>query len=531
MFKKCISLLIFLVIHSVSSQSSSHGFLSKEFHKNRRNEVRAMLPSNSVAVFFTNPTRNRSNDVDYHYHQDPNFYYLTGYKEPHAILLLFSSDVSDADEMIFVQPRNPLAEQWNGKRLGVEGVKKHLGIQEVFPNSEFNTATIDFKNFDKVLFFDFKNDVRNFSNSSDLYDLIQQFKKKAAYPEDFDASIQQVYELIKSTEIENMANVAQTLGRTIKYNPALKEDVLISAFHETTSESTRLELKQKITTKAASINLDAVTLPEIMGRLREVKTEEELVLLKKAIRISSIAQQEVMKAMHPELSETEIQGIHEFVYKKYGAAFEGYPSIVGGGSNGCILHYIQNDKPRIGDDLVLMDLGAEFGGYTADVTRTIPANGVFSPEQRIIYQLVFDAQEAGIRAAIVGAPFGSPGSVAREVIAKGLLELKIISQASEVSTYFPHGTSHYLGLDVHDPGTYSAFKHNTVITVEPGIYIPENSECDPKWWGIAVRIEDDILVTEEGPINLSAMAPRTIEEIENLMKQPSPLNQFELPKL
>jgi Xaa-Pro aminopeptidase len=531
MFKNCISILLFLVIHSVCSQSSPHKFLSSDFHKNRRSEVRAMLPKNSVAVFFANPTRNRSNDVDYHYHQDPNFYYLTGYKEPHAMLLLFSNDVSGVGEMIFVQPRNPLAEQWNGKRLGVEGVKQHLQIAEVYKNSEFKTSTVDFKNFDKVLFFDFKNDVRDSSNSADLYDLIQQFKEKTAFPDDFDASKQQVYELIKSTDVENVANVAQTLGRTIKYNPTLKDDTLIRAFQETTSEATRIEIKQKIAIKASSTNLDAVFLPEIMGRLREVKTEEELVLLKKAIRISSIAQQEVMKAMHPELSETEIQGIHEFVYKKYGAAFEGYPSIVGGGNNGCILHYIQNDKPRVGDDLVLMDLGAEYGGYTADVTRTIPANGVFSPEQRIIYQLVFDAQEAGIRAATVGAPFGSPGKVARDVIAKGLMDLEIISQLSDVSIYFPHGASHYLGLDVHDPGTYATFKPNTVITVEPGIYIPENSNCDPKWWGIAVRIEDDILITEDGPVNLSVIAPRTIEDIENLMKQSSPLDQFELPKL
>lgn len=531
MFKNYFTVLLFLIVCSVNSQSIPANILSEEFHKNKRNEVRAMLPANSVAVFFSNPIRNRSNDVNFHYHQDPNFYYLTGYREPHSLLLIFSNDSADANEMIFVQPRNPDAERWDGIRLGVEGVRNKLGFEHVYKNSEFNSSRIDFKKFDKVLFFDFKNDVRDQSESSDLFALIEQFKEKTKYPADFDATKQAVYEFIKSTDIANTANVAQTLGRRLRLNPSLREDALIKAFQEASSEAIRLELKQKIVKKVSSTNLDAVMLPEIMSRLREVKTQEELTLLKKAIKISTIAQIEVMKAMHPDLSETEIQGIHEFVYRKYGAAHEGYPSIVGGGHNGCILHYIQNDKPRVGEELVLMDLGAEYGGYTADVTRTIPANGVFSKEQRMIYELVLKAQEAGIKAAKVGAAFGDPGKAAREVIANGLIDLGIIAKKSEVGIYFPHGSSHYLGLDVHDPGTYSAFKPNTVITVEPGIYIPEESNCDPKWWGIAIRIEDDILITKAGPINLSEQAPRTVDAIEKLMKEASPLDKFILPKL
>jgi Xaa-Pro aminopeptidase len=186
---------------------------------------------------------------------------------------------------------------------------------------------------------------------------------------------------------------------------------------------------------------------------------------------------------------------------------------------------------KVGNDLVLMDLGAEYHGYTADVTRTIPANGKFSPEQKQIYDIVYNAQEAGIKASVVGASFRAPGEAASKVVAEGLVALGIIENVSEARTYFPHGTSHYLGLDVHDKGTYGPFQANTVITVEPGIYIPEGSDCDKKWWGIAVRIEDDILITENGPVNLSAMAPRTTEAIEAMMKQPSPLDDFELPKL
>ncbi|HET8735214.1 MAG TPA: M24B family metallopeptidase, partial [Pricia sp.] len=293
----------------------------------------------------------------------------------------------------------------------------------------------------------------------------------------------------------------------------------------------RSEIKEKVALKLEGNNLNSAMLWEIMATLRETKTEAEMLLLKKAIEISAVGQVEVMKAMHPNMSETEIQGVHEYVYKKYGAEYEGYPSIVGGGNNGCILHYIENNKPEVGDDLVLMDLGAEYHGYTADVTRTIPANGRFSKEQKQIYDIVYAAQEAGIKASVVGAPFQAPGQVASRVVTDGLLKLGIISKEEEARTYFPHGTSHYLGLDVHDRGTYQAFKPNTVITVEPGIYIPEGSNCDKKWWGIAVRIEDDILITDEGPVNLSAMAPRTTEAIEKMMAQPSPLDDFELPEL
>jgi Xaa-Pro aminopeptidase len=144
---------------------------------------------------------------------------------------------------------------------------------------------------------------------------------------------------------------------------------------------------------------------------------------------------------------------------------------------------------------------------------------------------VYEAQEAGFAQCKVGNAFAAPHQAAEKVIAAGLKRLGIIKDESEARKYFPHGTSHYLGLDVHDRGTYGAFKPNTVITVEPGIYIPKGSPCDPKWWDIAVRIEDDILITEKGWENLSAGAPRTVAEIERVMAQPSPLDQFQLPEV
>lgn len=528
-------LLLFLALPIVA-QDTPTDFLPADFHAERRQQVRKMMPANSVAVFFANPIRNRANDVDYVYHQDPDFYYLTGYREPNAVLVLFSEPRTNdqgqvLDEILYVQKRDPRAEQWTGKRLGVEGAQKELGFKTVYNGEEFSNFPMDLKAFEQVLFFDFQNDYRDGRDPADIFDLVKAFKEQVGYPSDFDGTRQQLYTMIKTTEVENSANIAQTLGRYLNYYTELMDDPFLSAYVNAADNGARKEIQEKVGLSLKGNNLNSQALPEILGQLREVKLPGELALLRKAIDISAIGQIEVMKAMHPNMSETEIQGIHEFVYKKYGAEYEGYPSIVGGGNNGCILHYITNNKPHVGNDLVLMDLGAEYRGYTADVTRTIPANGTFSPEQKQIYDIVYRAQEAGIQASVVGAAFGAPGQAASEVVAQGLIDLGIIKSKEQARTYFPHGTSHYLGLDVHDRGTYGPLQANSVITVEPGIYIPEGSDCDPKWWGIAVRIEDDILITDGGPENLSALAPRTTEEIEAVMREASPLDNFILPKL
>ncbi|RLD23801.1 MAG: aminopeptidase P family protein [Bacteroidetes bacterium] len=457
-------------------------YLSKEFHKDRREKLREALPNNSVAVFFANAERNRANDVDYVYHQDPDFYYLTGYSEPDAVLLVFKdaqkkTDGASYTEIIFVRPRDKHSELWYGRRLGDEGVKEKHALQEVFNNYKFRDYPMDFSKFDDILFNDFKNDVRDKArDDGDLYDLIIQFKGKVNYPSED--------------------------------NTQLTPEPVVS-------------------------NLDTHSLREIMGSLRGIKTPEEIILLKKAINISAIGQVEVMKAMHPGMSETEVQGIHEFVFKKYGAEYEGYPSIVGAGHNGCILHYVDNIKPEIDSkELILMDLGAEYHGYTADVTRTIPVNGKFSPEQKAIYELVLAAQTAAMAASTVGVSWQVPSKLARDIINQGLVDLGIIDSVSQRHTYYPHGLSHHIGLDVHDNGSREVFARGMVFTVEPGIYIPQDSKCDEKWWGIAVRIEDDVLIDENGkPVLLSGMAPRSVEEIEKLMAEPSILDKFVLPDL
>lgn len=535
---KLVAMLCVFISATVFGQTPTD-YLSKDFHKERRAAFRAKMPANSVAVVFANPVRNRANDVDYVYHQDPNFYYLTGYREPNAVLVIYSNDQQNENgtsynEVLYVQERNPNAEMWNGKRLGIEGAKNQLGFVKAHNAIDFIKSSIDFKKFDKVFIEKFKDDYRNTNNNAEVFDLVKSFKMTSGYDPNIYLSRAKkyVYELVKATPIENSANVAQVIGRIENRFPDIKEDELLMKYKVATDDKLKGDLKQKITLKLTpKTNIDIDFLSATLSDMREIKSPEELKLLTKAIRISAVGQIEVMKAMKPHMSETELQGIHEFVYKKYGAEYEGYPSIVGAGNNGCILHYIENNKTKVGNDLVLMDLGAEYRGYTADVTRTIPANGKFTPEQKAIYDIVYNAQEAGINASVVGASFGAPNAACRKVINEGLLKLGIIKTIDERHNYLPHGVSHYIGLDVHDPGTYGTFRANSVITVEPGIYIPEGSPCDKKWWGIAVRIEDDILITAKGPVNLSAEAPRKSDEIEKMMAKKSVLDEFVLPDL
>lgn len=545
MIKK-ISLLVALFIFqcnvAITQNNLPEDYLTPNFHKGRREALRQKLPKNSVAIFFSNPIRNRSNDVDYVYHQDPNFYYLTGLKESNSVLIVFSENQKDNsgsvyNEILYVEEKNPMTEMWVGERLGAKKAQSKLGIKKVLTTDLFIKNPLPFSLFDKILFHKFTNDYRDFENNKyDLYNLINAFKKQVGFLPGIKQSPVKtnIYELIKTTPIANSANVAQQIGAKLKEHPELEADENIMDYVEAPDNQIRDAIKEQIITiqaKEKPAKFDTSTLDIFMGELREVKNPEELKLLKRAIQISAQGQIEVMKAMKPNMSEAEIQGIHEFVYKKYGCEFEGYPSIVGAGKNGCVLHYTNNSKTKVENELVLMDLGAEYHGYTADVTRTIPANGKFSKEQRVIYEIVLEAQKAGIAACIEGEEFWKPGQEASAVINNGLANLGIIESETEPHDFFPHGTSHYLGLDVHDPGTYNELQANTVITVEPGIYIPEGSPCDKKWWGIAVRIEDDILITNGDPINLSDAAPREIKDIEKLMQENSALDNFKLPKI
>jgi Xaa-Pro aminopeptidase len=445
-------------------------YLPASFHKGRREAARALMPENSVMVVFAAPLRTFSNDVEYLYHQNPDLYYFTGYKEPHAVLFLFKEPQKAADgstytELFFVQKKDPRSEQWTGRRLGVQGVKEKLEIKQVHTGDELKNFPLDLSAFSKILADNFPDDVKRSRDEGDLYNLLHYVKTKAGLTEE-------------------------------KNN-----------------------------------KLDVRGFRQLTGQLREVKTPEEMYLLRKAVEISCMGHNEVMKTLRPDMSELEIQGLQEFVHKKYGSEEVGYGSIVGAGENGCILHYMENSKTKIGNNLLLMDVGASYHGYTADVTRTIPARGKFSPEERLIYQLVYDAQEAAFKTLKEGVKWADASKAAHDVITTGLVNLGVAKTKEEASKYYPHGLGHHIGLDVHDRSLYGPMKKDMVITIEPGIYIPENSNCDKKWWGIAVRIEDDALITENGYELLSAFSPRSIEDIEKMMAENSVLDNYKLPAL
>ena len=472
-FKNTLFLLLILLSTNYSYTQEYFDDLGPEFHKKKRQEFRSLMPANSVAFIFTSPIMKRSNDTDYMYHQDPNFYYLTGWREPHGVLVIFKDDQFDSDgsynEIMYVRERNEYREMWDGRRLGIKGAKK-MSFDRVKLRSEFIENTIPIENFSNILNTNIRDDVRDFKDDKyDLFDIQNKFQ-----------------EIVSKKESDILGDLSKQFF-------------------------------------SSSIN-------QIMSKLRQTKDPLEIELLTKAIRISALAQIEVMRAIHNDMTEREVQGIHEFIYRKYGAAHEGYNSIVGAGGNACVLHYVTNEDMDIKDKLILMDVGAEYRGYTADVTRTIPVNGKFNNEQKIIYDLVYKSQEEAIKEAIIGNSFNDIYLKSYDIIAKGLIDLGIINDYSEARKYYPHGVSHHIGLDVHDPGSRDLME-NMVITVEPGIYIPENSNTDPKWWNIGVRIEDDILITNSGPVNLSIDAPRRSDEIEVIMAQDSPINQLVLPDI
>lgn len=454
-----LPVILFIFLSNFAfAQWDDKDILTPEFHEGRRQALRELLPAQTAAVFFSNPVRNRANDVDYDYHQDPNFYYLTGCKEPDAVLIIYKEEqefgTQKAKELLFVQERNPKNEIWDGKRLGVEGVQSRLKFNAAFNNSEFPYAELNLKGLSElhVIWPDDPNTSRG--EKSDLKTLVA-------------------------------------------------------------------DLQEKInTSRVKSSKESSPDLEKFMARLREEKQPEEIVMLRKAVNVTVEGFVEMIRKTKPGMKEYQPQALGEYIFKDRGAEDLGYSSICGGGRNGCVLHYVFNRKELTGDDLYLVDMGAEYRGYTADVTRTFPVDGHFSPEETAIYQLVFDAQEAGIAACKPGNSFRGPHEAAYDVIAKGLIRLGIIAKEEDARLYFMHGTSHYLGLDVHDPGTYGPLKPNSVITVEPGIYIAEGSPCDKKWWNKGVRIEDDVLITTTGHEVLSSHLPRTIKELEKLMASP-----------
>ncbi|CUT02146.1 aminopeptidase P N-terminal domain-containing protein [Candidatus Chrysopegis kryptomonas] len=466
--------IIFLVLISIPIFAQDLDLLPISFFKSNRESLMSAIGNDAIAIFYSNSLKTRSNDVEYRFKQDNNFYYLTGLEEPDAVLVLVPAGFSPSilklagkatgkyyditldtvksdlkiREVLFLKERDSLREVWTGRTLGTKGATEKLGFQLALPIDEFKTLirTIIFASRAKTIYF--------------------------PYPTG-------CYE-------GNVKEVIETL-----------ESIL-------NSQRSRLQFSDPT---------------PILARMRMIKKPEEIELIKKAVNITVKAHRQIMMSCEPGMYEYEIQALAEYVFTKLGSEYPAFPSIIGSGENSVILHYSSNRKKIKDGDLIVVDIGAEYHNYCADVTRTIPANGKFTQEQREIYEIVLKAQEETIKMVRPGASFIDLQLKAREVIADGLLKLGVIKDKNEVGKYFMHGVTHHLGLDVHDVGIPGNLEPNMVITIEPGIYIPAGSDCDPKYWNIGVRIEDDVLVTDKGCVVLSSDAPKTIEEIERLMKR------------
>ena len=429
--------------------------LPADFHRGRRDMVRAALPPSGIAVVLGGMEAGGGIDDLHEFRQDPDLYYLTGTHEAGSALVLIPGGVEVEGrvvrEILFVPPRSPAAEMWLGRRFGPGRAMSELGVELAVPNTRFR---------------------------------------------------------------EIVSPLLADPGR-----PAL-----LLPFPAAVAPSTPLSAQIGVVAEAVAArggSFDDTSLRGVLNGMREVKTEEELVLLRRAVDITATAHVEAMRALQPGWAEYEIQAVIEYTFRRMGSERPGFPSIVGSGENSVLLHYDTNRRVTRPGDLVVMDVGASYRGYTADVTRTVPVSGTFTTEQRAIYDLVLEAQRAGIAAARAAASFGAPGEAASQVLARGLAKLGLLRRADDrlgLQRFFPHGTSHYLGLQVHDVGSYRALKPGMIITVEPGIYIPPAPDVDPRWWNIGVRIEDVVLVTEDGPVVLSHLAPTHPDEIEALMQ-------------
>lgn len=419
--------------------------------KDRRERLKERLGNDSVAVFFTNPVRNRNNDVDFKFRPDSNFWYLTGHEEPHSILILAPGGVEvegkKVTEILFVEEPSRFDLTWHGYTLGSERAVSLLGMEMALPRAKF----------------------------TEVFQAVSADKKVSIHAPTGQAR-----------ELAHMESL----------------------------------VREKLPTEGRPTNIGSM-----VAQMRTVKSPWEIEVLRKVCQISADAHTEAMRAIRPNMREYEIAALVEYIYAREGCEFTGYPPICGSGPNSTILHYIANRRLMQNGDIFCIDSAGEYHGYSADITRSYPVNGKFSPEQRAIYEIVLAAQEAGIAACVDGATMQSVGAVVSNALADGLIKLGLIKERSEISRYYMHGFGHPIGLDVHDP--YPArFEPGVVMTVEPGIYIAEGSPCDEKWWNIGIRIEDNILVTEDGPENLTASSPRTIAEIEKVMAEASKFALF-----
>ncbi|WP_414548558.1 aminopeptidase P N-terminal domain-containing protein [Anabaena sp. CCY 0017] len=431
-------------------------------YQQRRDRLMAKI-GNGTAIFRSAPMAVMHNDVEYTYRQDSDFFYLTGFNEPQAVAVL-APHHPEHRFVLFVQPKDREKEVWTGYLCGVDAAKEKYGADAAYPIAE-------------------------------LEEKLPQYLEKAD-------------------------RIYYHLGRDRTFNDTILKHYqnLLRTYPKRGTGPTGIE--------------DTGT---ILSSMRLVKSEAELELMRQAADIAVEAHNRAREFTAPGRYEYEIQAEIEHTFKLRGGMGPAYPSIVASGVNACVLHYIENHRQMQDQELLLIDAGCAYGYYNSDITRTFPVGGKFTPEQKTLYEIVLEAQKQAIAQVKPGNTFNSVHDAAVRVITEGLVELGILKgeidkliEEEKYKPYYMHRTSHWLGLDVHDVGVYQhgedkpqILQAGQVLTVEPGLYIvPETKlaedqpETDPRWVGIGIRIEDDVLVTPTGHEVLTAGVPKEVAEVE-----------------
>lgn len=433
-------------------------------HHARRMALLSEIPNNSIVIVPSAQETTRSNDTEYHFRQNSDFFYLSGFTEPDAFLVLSNKSIDgelrgNVESILFMRPKDELAEIWHGRRLGVADAPASLMVNTAYSINDIDTILPEL-----------------IDGHSHLYFTIG--------------------------ENDYADDIVQRAMAICKNAP-----------------------KQSKIAPSSIVDVNA-----IIHEMRLIKSDQEIAVMKHSANISCKAHIAAMQLCAPGVYEYQLEAtiLHSFAMQ--GARHAAYNTIVGGGDNGCILHYVENQDELTSGDLVLIDAGSEYQGYAADITRTFPVNGRFSPAQRDIYALVLKAQLACITELVPGCFIPDAMGTAVSIITQGLLDLGILQgelshcmENEAHKAFFMHGLSHYLGLDVHDVGTYKdkgqnrALEIGMVLTVEPGIYISKTAEVPAQYKGIGVRIEDNIVITAQGNQVLTNQVPKSIADIEALM--------------
>lgn len=429
-------------------------------HKRRRRQLMRMMGPGSIAILPAAVQATRNRDVHYPYRPDSDFYYLTGFAEPDAVAVLMPGR-RHGEYVLFCRERSQDRELWDGPRAGQEGAREIYGADDSFPIDDT----------DEIL----------------------------------------------PGMLEGCERVFFSMGCNPDLDKRLSEWV----------NRIRCAARSGVQGPQEFIALD-----HFLHDLRLYKSPSEIRVMRKAAKISAAAHRGLMQACRPGMMEYELEASFVHQCALQGARYQAYSPIVGGGANACVLHYVDNNEPLKDGDLVLVDAGCELDYYASDVTRTFPVNGQFSEPQRQLYELVLAAQQAAIKKVRPGSHWNDPHLAAVRTLTRGLVDLGILkgtpSKLVKEEAYkqlYMHRTGHWLGMDVHDVGDYKVdgawrlLEPGMTLTVEPGIYIPAGAKgVARKWWNIGIRIEDDVLVTKEGNEVLTRDVPKTVTEIEALMR-------------